>query len=205
MSFEVTILDNRAEFLRARGENITSQFGEDGYTKALFNKIGAVNRWCFEVGAHDGLLYSNTKWMRDAGWNAMLIEADQEQAEKLTSLASATVQTVWRRVVPAGIDSLDCLLRDADLEIPTDLDFGVIDIDGQDYFVWEGMYVYKPRVLLVEFNYSNDNEMPVFWGTGQAGLNPILELGRRKGYAPLLRTYCNVLFCRSDVWEVANG
>lgn len=203
----VTILDKRAEWLQAHeGRNITSQFGEDGLIQALFGKIGQRNLWCLEVGANDGLYLSNTKWMRDAGWRAVLIEAEQGHLAELVKQASAKVRVVQAKV--CGVFGLDAVLADVtnrfNYNVPDDLDFGCIDIDGQDYHVWDGMGAYKPRVMLVEFQPLADPDfIPPLDGEGQAGLNAICELGRSKGYAPLLHTYCNVLFCRSDVWEGA--
>lgn len=203
MAHEVTILDSSAEWLRDKGRNFTSQFGEDGYVSALFERIGIENKWCFEVGANDGTFYSNTKWMRDAEWNAVLIESDERVWEKLKAHASDRVQCINRTVQCQGADSLDAIL--GHVGAPRDLDFGSIDIDGKDYYIWQWMKIYEPRVMLVEFSpYQSPDYRPEIWAEqGQAGLNPIVALGISKGYVPLLHTYCNVLFVREDVWEAA--
>ena len=189
------------EVLRYCGHNYTSQAGEDGYIAAALEQIGSTNKWCFEVGATDGLFFSNTKHWRDMGWNAVLIESDPLAFDKLLAYRNPPrVVCLHRRVVPAGMDSLDCILRDH--RVPLNLDLGVIDIDGQDYYVWEGMIVFRPRLMLVEYSpYGSPDDLPAVWGEGQAGLNPILALGNRKGYLPLVRTACNVLFARADIWQ----
>lgn len=192
----ITILDDRAQFLAGRGHNYTSQFGEDGLIAALFERIGIRNRWCFEVGAADGLFFSNTKRLRDEGWEAVLIEGDEDKFEKLFEHAGDHIYTVKEWICP---DSLDLILATAGA--PTDLDLGVIDIDGQDYWVWKGMQTYRPRVILIEYSpYGLDDYLVPEGEAGQAGIDPIVRLGEAKGYTALCRTFCNVLFVEKQVW-----
>lgn len=196
----VTILDESAKWLDGLQRNDFSQFGEDGLIQAVLERIGETNRWCFEVGAADGEFYSNTKRLRQAGWRAVLIEADDAHYAKLASKREPGTFAIQERIKR---DSLDRIL--AMVNAPKDIDLGIIDIDGQDYWAWLGMEKYKPRVMLVEYMYLNDNFtdpwfVPPENGEGQAGLEAICELGHRKGYTPIASTYCNVLFARNDVW-----
>jgi hypothetical protein len=195
MANEPVILDDRARFLAGRGHNFTSQFGEDGLIKTLFEKTGITNRWTFEVGAADGLFYSNTKQWRDADWNAVLIEGIAENFVKLQVFASDRVRCVPKMIGPHDLDRIL-----AECGAPADLDFGVIDIDGADYYVWRGMEKFQPRAMLVEFSpYQSPHYLPDFGGPGQAGLNPLIALGEAKGYTALCHTYCNVLFLRTEL------
>lgn len=196
----VSIIDARADWLHGQERNDTSQFGEDGLIQAVFAKCGDTNRWCFEVGAADGLFYSNTKRLRDLGWNAVLIEADGKLAEECRRFESNKVQVIHERISGEALDAI--LSR---CGCPQNPDLGVIDIDGQDYWTWKAL-VCRPRVILVEFMYVNQNMtdpgfIPQQGGEGQAGLDAILELGQEKGYVALAQTVCNVLFVDKAVWE----
>ena len=185
------------EFLAGRGANETSQFGEDGILSACIERFGTANKWCFEVGAHDGLFFSNTYRFRRDGWNQVLIESDPEAYGRLTTQASATVRCVQEKIGP---DSLDRILSDAGA--PKDLDLGVIDIDGQDWWCWRGMRQFKPRIMLVEFAYTSD-DLPVWVpelnGEGQASFAAIKMLGELKGYTPLAKTLVNLLFVKTEL------
>lgn len=196
---EPTALHPSGQRLVGRQRNDTSQFGEDGLVEALFEIIGETNRWCFEVGAADGLFFSNTKRLRDANWRAVLIEANPDSYKVLSKLDSSTVYTFNELVKD---DSLDRIL--ASVNAPHDLDFGVIDIDGQDYWAWRGMERFKPRAMLVEYGYWNPPETIPGRDDiekNQAGLGAICDLGKEKGYTALVSTYCNVLLVRNDAWE----
>src|SRR5687768_11564360 len=98
----VTVVDDSAGWLLGRQRNDTSQFGEDGLIEAVLDRIGETNRWCFEVGAADGLFFSNTKRLRDAGWNCILIEANAEQANICKQFANDKVQVVNEAVGPGN-------------------------------------------------------------------------------------------------------
>lgn len=187
------------EFLAGRGANHTSQFGEDGLIEACIERFGTENRCCFEVGAHDGLLFSNTHRLRCSGWRAVLIEADPQ---KFVSLCLNTQGQDRTRCVLERIDgtSLDRILSESNM--PRDIDFGVIDIDGQDYWAWDGMTEWKPRLMLVEFDYGSENAgfvVPSIGGPGQATMQAILTLGELKGYTPLAKTTVNLLFVKTEL------
>lgn len=196
----VTILDVSAGWLAGRQQNDSSQFGEDGLLEAVFERIGETNRWCFEVGAADGEFFSNTKRLRNAGWRAVLIEADDSKYETLAAKHEPQTFAIHDRIKRDSLDRILSLVN-----APLDLDLGVIDIDGQDYWAWLGMKKYRPRVMLVEFAYFNAADHIPEENNGetkdQAGLAAIINLGTKKGYMALASTYCNVLFARTDVWE----
>lgn len=184
--------------LLPREANEYSQFGEDGLIAAALAEIGCVNHWCFEVGAADGVFFSNTKALRDDGWDSVLIEADAKQFQELQRFENKQTRVFQERIGP---DSLDRILWNANA--PQDIDFGVIDIDGQDFWCWAGMQDFRPRLMLVEFEPRDEHDesyfVPKLGGDGQATLEPICDLGRSKGYEPILRTHCNVLFCKREL------
>lgn len=197
--YQLTVLDPGAVFLHGRNVSTSAQFGEDGLLAAVLERVGATNRWCFEVGAGDGEWLSNTKVFRDAGWAGLLIEADDTKFDALTRWASPTVRCVRQKIEG---DDLDRLL--ARCQAPADLDVGVIDIDGQDYWLWKHMTRHRPRIMLVE--YSGSCAVPPEGATGgQAGAGALIALGREKGYVALARTNVNLLFCRTDVWLASAG
>ncbi len=99
-------------------------------------------------------------------------------------------------------------------DVPNDLDLLVIDIDGNDYWVWQELRRYQPRVAVIEYNASypppREWVMPydpdyVFDGTNYAGasLASLDLLGRNLGYCLV---GCdpdgvNAFFVREDLVE----
>ena len=195
---EADVIDTWADFLQGVESNVYSQFGEDGLLSGLFDRIGTENRWCFEVGASDGLIYSNTKVLRNQQWSAVLIESSQKLIANLTNVAATEANSRVIGVEVGGDTTIDDLLEYTDA--PFDMDLGVIDVDGQDYWLWDDMTMFTPRVMLVEYAYKElSHFVPKRGGDGQAELGAIVDLGISKGYRALATTPCNVLFCREDV------
>jgi hypothetical protein len=118
--------------------NRYSQFGEDGVLKHLFAQIGTTNKAAFEFGAMDGMTISNTCQFWEQGWYTYLIEADKGHFERIKFTERCTKRHAL--VTPDNVDDLLC-----GMGCPAEPDLGVIDIDGQDYAVWEGMKAIRPR------------------------------------------------------------
>jgi hypothetical protein len=190
-----------APWLEGRAHSVHSQFGEDGLIEGVFDRIGTSNKWCFEVGAGDGVQLSNTKRLRDHGWSAVLIECDDG---RFSALAARCTEREHVRCATVDETNLDDLLTGCG--IPNDPDLGVIDIDGQDYHVWKGMLRIRPRVMLVEFSpyVKEPGFIPVLGSDGKAGYNQagfdaICELGEAKGYTAVAGTFCNLLFVSANL------
>ena len=181
------VMDPVAEFLRHQAGNVTSQNGEDGLLAALFSRIGITNRWCFEVGAHNGHYLSNTWLLREDSWQAVLIEGDPSLFASLKERFDDTAIVVEAMIGP---NSLDRIL--AEVACPDRPDLGVIDIDGPDIEILRGLVYFRPRVLLVEINPAGDGILGGL-GVWQAGWESVAAVAEKKRYRPLLRTGSNLL------------
>ena len=178
-----------SEWLLQHKRTIVSQHGEEGVLEKIFEVIGTKNKWCVEFGAWDGVYLSNTYYfIKELGWSAVLIEADPERFEELTQNFAGNEGVFPIRTFigyEPGKDTIDDALKTTD--IPTDFDLISIDIDGNDYHIWESMAVYRPRVVIIEFNPSvpnnvvfiQDRDLNIAHGCSLAAL---VELGRKKGY-----------------------
>jgi hypothetical protein len=190
----------------AYARNVTSQFGEDGILERIFALIGTANGWCVEFGAADGEWCSNTcQLIRQKNFSAVLIEADRARYEKLSEVARANPRlTVINRFVGfEAHDNLDSILRET--KTPKDLDLLSIDIDGNDYHVWEAVREYRPRVVVIEHNYTIPNEvefvqernMRVMHGSS---LRSLVKLGKSKGYELAAVTLGNGIFVEASLF-----
>ena len=139
--------------LLAYARNAYSQNGEDGIIERILELIGDTDGWCVEFGAWDGLHLSNcANLVRNRGYHAVLIEANPRKAEELTAnyLDYPNVTTLAGFVGWGANDNLDALLEPA--PIPPDFDLLSIDIDGNDYHVWNAVTRHRPKIVVIEFN-----------------------------------------------------
>lgn len=205
---------NQDQWLLQYARNDTSEWGEDGIIEKIFELLPPANRWCVEFGAWDGRHTSNTySLMKEHGWSGVFIEADRERFEELleTYRDNPRAHCVNRFVSFAGTNSLDAIL--AETQIPKDFDLLSIDIDGNDYHIWDSVQRYEPRVVIVEFNLTIPPEVEFVQPRNmrvQQGSSPLsfAKLGKTKGYELVCITGCNALFVKASLFpafKIANN
>ena len=189
--------------------NVGSQNGEDGIIAYIFSILPVVDkRYCVEFGAWDGKYLSNCfNLVRNLGWMGLFIEANDEKFEQLllNHGNSKNVTCLKKFIEFDGPNRLENLIDQANF--PRDLDLLSIDIDGADYFVWESVQRFRPRVVVIEFNPSIPNDV-VFvqakdMNTNQgASLMALIMLGKKKGYELICVTSCNAIFVLNEFYEL---
>ncbi len=195
-----------AEELRKAERNVYSQNGEDGIIEWLFRKIPPRHRVCVEFGAWDGRNLSNTfHLVADHGWRAVYIEANPRKfrALELTAAVHPSIKPVCSLVGASGESSLDNILERQGT--PEDFDLLSIDIDGNDYEVWEAVARFRPRVVVIEFNPTFptdvsyiDREGRGYIGSSAAALT---DLAARKGYGLVGSCGTNLFFLREELFS----
>lgn len=177
--------------------NVYSQFGEDGIIQQIFKTIGVRSKKCIEFGAWDGYNLSNTANLWTKGWQGILIEGDIEKYNELSRNASkypCVCINAW--VGYEGSSTLDSILMTHNLI--SDVDFLSIDIDGEDYYVFESLQLIKPRVISCEYNPT----IPPWFDLVPAKNNKrfgvsawsLMKLAERKGYKLISMTDTNCFF-----------
>jgi hypothetical protein len=192
-----------ADLEKARS-NITSQFGEDGVLARVFEIIGTSNKRCVEFGAWDGKHFSNT-WnlIENENWRGVLIECDQERFSALPASYTVPAKNTYIdcQVGWEGDARLDALLAKTDL--PVDFDLLSIDVDGNDWHIWQALADHRPRVVIIEYNPAIPNHVHFIQIANPAvsqgsSLAAFVALGRAKGYEIVFTTNTNAVFVRAD-------
>jgi hypothetical protein len=187
-------------WLLEQGASVTSQFGEDGILEAALARLPTRDRFCVEFGAWGGKALSNT-WnlIRNHGYAAVLIECDRDRFEDLKGAhpGNDRVHPVRSLVGFDAADGLDAVL--APTPAPRDFDLLSIDIDGNDYHVWDAVEGYRPKLVVIEFNptvpcgveFVQERKHGVMQGASCASL---VKLARRKDYELVATTLVNAFF-----------
>lgn len=182
-----------------------SQFGEGGIIAKVFETIGERNRWCVEFGAWDGLYLSNTASLLEHGWAGVLIEGDRRRFADLRRNwgARSDVITLNRRI---GIteNTLEAALLETGT--PEEFDFLSIDVDGDDYYLWESLRRLRPRVVVIEANFSFPFNVEFVQRPGSrtrigSSALSLYYLGLAKGYELVCYNVINCFFVRRELAE----
>ena len=195
-------------WLNSYARKITSQYGEDGIIEKVLEVIGQDDKWCVEFGSWDGRNCSNTyNLITTKGYSAVLIESSRkrfaELAENLRD--NAKVICLNKFVGFESADNLDAILSKT--EIPKDFDVLSIDIDGNDYHVWEAVRLYRPKVAVIEFNPTIPSTVEFiqprdFSVTQGSSLLSISKLAKSKGYELVAVTKNNGIFVDWKYFEL---
>jgi hypothetical protein len=189
---------------------IYSQDGEDGMISKFFEELNIEKGWYCEFGATDGYMVSNTRCLREKGWNGVLIEGNPDFYKQMTKNLgeNPNVFLFEKYVSNEKGEKLDEIL--ADSPIPEDFDLLSIDIDGNDLWVWESMLKYSPKLVIVEYNSNFDSESSLtiqydknhrhndddYFGATVGAFN---RLAVRKGYDLIGYTQClNLFFAKKE-------
>jgi hypothetical protein len=137
----------------AAGFRIFSQFEEDGIALALLSSLGNGPRVFVDIGAGDGVFASNCANLAiNLGFHGLFIEADRSLVERGRAFYARHPDTslyppafAQASVTPATVNDI---VRSAGFT--GEIDFLSIDIDGNDYWVWEALTVVEPRVVVIE-------------------------------------------------------
>jgi len=188
--------------------NVTSQGGEDGIIVKILDVISNTDKWCVEFGSWDGKKLSNTYNLIDNhDYSAVLIEGDKKRFQDLLKTFGPE-----KNVIPINAfvgfeenDNLDKILEST--PIPVDFDLLSIDIDGNDYHVWDAVKNYKPKIVIIEFNptvpaiveFIQPRDMSITQGSS---LLSIIKLAQSKGYELLAVESANVIFVDAKYFDL---
>jgi hypothetical protein len=187
-----------AKSFREAEFKVFSQFGDDGIIQYLIARLEVPRELAsfVEFGVQD-YSESNTRFLlMNDNWRGLVMDGDKASMESLQMR-----DMYWRHDLAAlcrwiDRDNINEILEESGFSGP----IGIlsIDIDGNDYWVWQRIEAVKPLIVIAEYNsvfgarqaitvpydpafnrtkahYSN-----LYWG---ASLSALASLARSKGYA----------------------
>ena len=193
------------------GAKAYSQNDEDGILAEIFRRIGAPSKTFIEIGTGAGL-ENNTLALLLQGWRGLWIDGDKSKVARARSqvesyVASGQLRIEWAFVTRENADEL--LLK---LGPGAEPDLLSIDVDGNDYHVWQAVQSISPRVVVVEYNASWFPPMSLAisyqerfeWKENTyfgASLKALELLAERKGYHLVGCCFAgaNAFFVRADL------
>lgn len=194
---------------------VYSQWGEDGIIQYILNRIPINNKVFVEFGVED-YTESNTRFLlKNNKWSGLVLDGNKDHIQYIKNDTSV----YWAHNLKAEHifitkDNINSILISNG--IPEDLGLLSIDIDGNDYWIWDAIDCIKPRVVVTEFNslfgYKSKVSIPyfsdfvrskahfscVYYGASLAAFE---HLGHIKGYS-LVGTNSagnNAFFVRNDL------
>ena len=212
MSWKVRSFPPNADF-REVGFKVFSQWDEDGIIQYLINKVPISNKTFIEFGV-ENYEESNTRFLLiNNHWKGMVLDASEPDIQYIQTDPIHWQFDLQARCAWITKDNIDALLQDSGFA--GDAGLLSIDINGNEYWIWEAIQSLRPRIVIVEYNslfglspisvpyapafdrtaahYSN-----LYYG---CSLGALQHLAQQKGYILLGSNIWghNSFFLRSDI------
>jgi len=191
-----------------------SQNGEDGIIQYLLHKVPIENEVFIEFGVSN-YQESNTRFLLlNDNWKGLVIDGS---AENIQSIKRDPIY--WKHEITAQShfitkSNINSIIAEAG--VSGDIGLLSVDVDGNDYWVWEAIDVIQPRIVISEYNSIFGDHQPIsvpydenfvrtqahhsglFFG---ASLPALCLLAEKKGYdfVGSDSSGINAFFVRSDL------
>lgn len=199
------------------GYKVYSQNEEDGIIQEIFRRIGTESKEFIEFGVGNGL-ECNSHYLLHRGWHGLWLEGNSAACKQIGYKFRPVIKAGNLKIVNAFItrENIEDLILNnrnsfAEGSMP---DFLSIDIDGNDWYVWDAIKAISPRLVCIEYNgkfppdYSWKqayDEKHTWDGSDWQGasLKALELLGREKGYVLVGTnlTGINSFFVRKDLYS----
>ena len=175
---------------------VFSQFGDDGVIQYLIHRLRPLPDSFVEFGVQN-YRESNTRFLLvNNNWRGLVMDGDAEFIRFIQKDDIYWRHTLTARCAFIDRDNINNLFRDAGFT--GEIGLLSIDIDGNDYWVWEKLEVVDPVIVIVEYNSTFGPDFAVtipydpkfvrhqahysgqFWGVS---LQALTLLAGRKGYS----------------------
>jgi hypothetical protein len=173
---------------------VFSQFGDDGILQYLTRKLKPADSFV-EIGAADYREASTRLLLLKDNWRGMVVDSSPRNAEAIRSSP-----IYWRHDLTAvaafvSAENVNSLLERNGFT--GDVGVLIVDVDGNDYWVWAALNAVRPLIVGIEYNSVFGPERAVcvpydpaferrrahpsnlYWG---ASLAALANLGARLGY-----------------------
>ena len=139
--------------------SVFSQWGEDGIIDWLIQQLPIIPKTFIEFGV-ENYKESNTRFLlKNKNWTGLVIDGS---AANIKNISRQDI--FWRhnlKAVQAFISSknINSLIFDAGFK--DDIGILSIDIDGNDYWVWEAINIVNPAIVVCEYNAVLGDLLPI--------------------------------------------
>lgn len=174
---------------------VYSQWGEDGIIQHLIKTIPDLEKTFIEFGVQN-YVESNTRFLLvNNNWAGLIIDGSQKNIDYVKSDAIYWQHNLKAECAFITRENINTIIKNSGLN--GDIGLLSIDIDGNDYWIWEAIDVVTPAIVVIEYNArfgdqlavsipyepnfirSSAHHSNIYYGTS---LSALFKLGAKKGY-----------------------
>ncbi len=136
--------------LKRAGFGVFSQYDEDGIIQFLINHVEIKHPTFVEFGV-EHYEESNTRFLlMNDNWQGMVIDGSEENIDYIRNDRVSRRFDLQAQSAFITKDNINDLIRKSGFD--EDLGLLSVDIDGNDYWVWEAISAVRARIVVAEYN-----------------------------------------------------
>ena len=136
--------------LKRAGFGVFSQFDEDGIIQFLISHVEIKNQTFIEFGV-EHYEESNTRFLLiNDNWQGLVMDGSQENIGYIKNDRVSRKYDLQAYCEFITKENINELIRRSGFD--SDLGLLSVDIDGNDYWVWEAINSIQPRIVVSEYN-----------------------------------------------------
>ena len=130
--------------------SVFSQFGDDGIIQWLVQNIDIQNKTFIEFGVED-FSESNTRFlMMNNNWSGFVMDGDINNIKRLMSQHYYWKYNLSSKAIFINEKNINELIENQGFN--KNIGLLHIDLDGNDYYIWDAITVVDPIIVIVEYN-----------------------------------------------------
>jgi hypothetical protein len=188
--------NNQLPALSDTGFRVFSQFEEDGKLLFIFSIIKMTNKSFVEIGSDDGVNSNSANLYFNFGWHGLFIDGNPGSIKRGVRFFNKYPHPWFYKpkfiCSKVNRENVNELIEGAGYK--GEIGLLSIDIDGNDYWVWDAINVVDPQVVIIEThnefglnnivvpydpNYFYPGKHPVYHGAAPIAMT---KLANKKGY-----------------------
>lgn len=195
-SYQKNARDGILPKLSETGFRVFSQFEEDGKLLFIFSVIGMTNKSFVEIGSDDGVNSNSANLYFNFGWHGLFIDGNKNSINRGKKFFSKYPHPWYYKpkFICAKVtrENINDLISSSGYN--GEIGLLSIDIDGNDYWIWDAITTIDPQVVIIETHnefgmnnivvpynadYSFPGKHPDYHGASPIAMT---KLGKKKGY-----------------------
>jgi hypothetical protein len=178
------------------GFRVFSQYEEDGLLLFIFSIIGMGSKRFIDIGSDDGINSNAANLFFNFGWHGVFIDANKTSISRGIRFYNRYPHPnfykpifICQKVTSYNINEII-----EKTGYVSDIELLSIDLDGNDYWIWDAIQIVMPKVVIIEVHnefgmedivvpydpdYFYPGKHPLYHGASAVAMT---KMAKRKGY-----------------------
>lgn len=152
LNYEFLKLTENAVFPQRKSLNIFTKNNEDGILLSIIEKVSCENKMFLDIGSNDCINSNCANLAFHHGWKGCFIDGNKQVLSRGKYIYQKhfhdTDNYFYFINAIVSVENINAIIsQQIDFK---KIDLLCIDLDGNDYFIWDAISIINPKIVLIE-------------------------------------------------------